>query len=160
MTDGLLLVLIECLTDQLELSAVSKGVIRLKLAGLLVPVSVDCTVLIQLLTNWFFLRLWLPVVISAVSPVAVFGKFSCDEFCFSGFACSPSLAAFSTITIIFWRASPIVSQGLFSICPPIGDFHHLAYGFWLLSPEFLLEFLPPNSLLEGADRRFVAYVDC
>ena len=76
----MLLILIERLTEQLEFPAVSKGVIRLKLAGLLVPVSVDCAVLIQLLANWFFLRLWLPVAISAVSSVAVFGKFSRDKF--------------------------------------------------------------------------------
>ena len=94
--------MIERFTDQLELPTLFKEAIRLKMTGLLIFVSVDREVLVQLLANSFFLRLWLPVAVSAVSSVTIFGEFNRDEFRVSCFMCSPSLAVFTAITLLFW----------------------------------------------------------
>ena len=70
----------ERLTNHLELPTVFKDVIRLNLGGLLVSVSMDRSILVQLLANRLLLGFWLLVDISAVSSIMVFGEFIRDVF--------------------------------------------------------------------------------
>ena len=63
----------------LHLSTVPKSVISLEFPSLLIPISMDRAIFIQLLVDRFFFDPWLPVAITAVPAITAFGEFSCDK---------------------------------------------------------------------------------